>query len=303
VTTGLGNVSASLRIDHDEPPASAAIERALAQIRAYELPDGTELWDAIAVWRHAREAALGFYYVWDPSPPREWLAARKAWGQFVRATIKGGIYDSELDVARNFPDAPEHVAWRAVQQQFRINTVPVWLCDSVLNHCKSWLAAHPRGILWVEHVAFGAELSRRTGLPYFGTDGRDATGLEIELSSGPIIASTESNRDGRNLQFNWRENYHTAWESSASRTEQMLGRTHRDGQDADEVTVTVLVAIAEHINAFWKSHRYAGFLEALSGPQKLRFADILVPEISEFETRPGPRWQRPGKEANNEESE
>jgi hypothetical protein len=75
--------------------------------------------------------------------------------------------------------------------------------------------------------------------------------------------------------------------------EQLLGRTHRDGQTADEVTADIVVSSAEHVLAFDQAKRDARFLEDLTGQnQKLLFADVVFPTPEEVNSRTGPRWQR-----------
>lgn len=66
----------------------------------WETPNGDLITEAVDLWRHARELCCGFWYRWDPKPPREWLDARKAWKQHVRDTLKHNRrrLDTELQV-------------------------------------------------------------------------------------------------------------------------------------------------------------------------------------------------------------
>lgn len=60
-------------------------------------PDGHPIADAVALWRHARELALGFYYKWDPRPPNDWLYARSAWCAAVRDILAHNRRDLDTE--------------------------------------------------------------------------------------------------------------------------------------------------------------------------------------------------------------
>lgn len=269
----------------------------------WETPDGWALSEAVDVWRHARELAVGLHYVWNPRPPDEWLSARRAWAAFVRETISNGqTYDSELQVANacidgQLPD-DEFRAWQEIRPSFVVNQEAIWHDDSVLKICEAWLEKGA-GICWVGHTFFGRELARRTGLPYFGQSGEDADGNSLvdmalkidrgEAKAGPIIASIAANGTGKNLQA-WSRNLVVSCPTGADVWEQLVGRTHRPGQTADEVTVDLLVGCVEHTDAWARAQgeaRMAG--DMLGTPQKILLADTTMPDTSkEF----GSRWQK-----------
>jgi hypothetical protein len=245
------------------------------------------------VWRHARELALGFYYVWDPWPPREWLEARAVWAAFVREEIKHGTLDSELDVALAYPNAPEYLQWVAIRDTFKPNKRAVWICDSIVNAAAEWMDRHPHGIVWSEHIAFGERLEQVSRRPYFGRKGQDRSGRPIESATGPVVASKHANKKGRNLQHEWFDNLITSCPSDGAELEQLLGRTHRDGQLADTVTADIYFGCIEHVGAFWTARDRARYIEDTSGnEQKLCYADLTLPTLAEFVNRPGPRWQK-----------
>lgn len=100
VATYETDVDASLVIRGVKVEVGPAVDEAFTTLRTiWETPDGWSIPDALTFARHARELALGFYLVWDPRPPIEWQRARKAWHQFVRATLKHSrTYDSEKQV-------------------------------------------------------------------------------------------------------------------------------------------------------------------------------------------------------------
>lgn len=264
----------------------------------WETPDGWALSEAVGVWRHSRELAIGLHYAWSPRPPEEWVNRRREWAAFVRETLSHSrTLDTELQVAMACDagqlDGEALRAWRAVRDTFKPNPVPCWHDDSALLACEAWMKQGP-GIVWCEHVFFAEELSKRTGVPYFGANGVDKTGLPIEKAdpTKPLIASIAANSTGRNLQA-WSRNLITACPTGAAQWEQLLGRTHRDGQQADQVEVDLLIGCAEHIDGWTRALSAAAASEdTLGHTQKLLVADKLFPSTQEMSNYSGARFQR-----------
>lgn len=255
----------------------------------WELPDRWPMADGMQVWAKARELALGFYYRCDPRPPSDWWNARKTWVSFVREVLKDNRrnLDSQKQVALaciNHPEwygDEEYKNWRLIRDTFKPNQVIEWLGESALAACISWLDKHG-GIVWVEHTMFGHTLSQLTGIPYFGQGGRTGRGLYIEDHKGPAILSLEANKEERNLQFRpeWTKNLVASWPPNGLKCEQMLGRSHRPLQEADEVHFWTLIGCYENIGSFDQSRKDAIYLQdGVAGPQKLTIADIDMPEI------------------------
>ncbi len=260
--------------------------------RTWARPDGVELIDAMDIWRHLRTVACGFYYRWNPPPPQSWRDARRNWAAEVREILKvnrRGL-DSELMVRRaveekqydkDRPRAREMLEqWLKVKDQYdpEANKEAIWLSDAVLVACAKW-AKENNGIIWVGFVEFGKRLSAMTGLPYYANQGRSADGRIIEdhPPGTPMIASIASNGEGRNLQA-WSSNLFATWPSSGATCEQALGRTHRDGQEADEVTAEIIASIPEVLLDFDRSVSDARYIGDTTGQeQKLSYADIAIP--------------------------
>lgn len=294
-------VSCSLSISQVDLPLDH-LAPYFEQLRGGETPDGHPWTEKVDEWRHARELTTGFYYVWSPRPPDPWLFARRAWAKFVRETLKHSrLYDSEMQVAQAVAggklssivhdpiDGPKDVyaMWVATRDTFKPNQEPRWVSDTVLNYAAKWLETP--GICWVEHVAFGERLSEMTGLPYFGGGGvtKDGRNIEDESECGPIIASIAANSDGRNLQ-RFSRNLVVSCPPNNKTWEQMAGRTHRDGQTADEVTFDVILGCREALEGFWKAVTQAGYVSSSTQqPQKLLYADKTVMEEG---SGIGPLW-------------
>lgn len=293
VATSLGeDVACSLYISALVYEVSPVTEEHFKRLRTlWERPDGFALSEAVDVWRVARQLALGLHYEWNPNAPEEWLARRRVWAKFVRETLSRSRHlDTELQVA-NACDAgeldPTYLnAWREIRDTFKPNPVPVWHDDSALVVCEKWLSKN-EGIVWTLHDFFAEELSRRTGIPYFGAEGLTHDGRYIGDAKGSIIASIAANGTGKNLQT-WEHNLVTC---PVSEWEQLLGRTHRPGQMADAVTCDVLMACMEHETAWEQALEAARMIHDTQGhEQKILSATVDMDVPREY--RKGYRWHK-----------
>ncbi len=288
VATDEKELGVSLQIEWLRVETNEASHNAFMQLRQeWTTPDGHPICEAMEVWRHARELACGFYYRWDPYPPEEWLGPRRKWYAFVRETIKHTrkSIDTEYQVAkackRGELDPTFYDEWQAVKHTFVPNTVPVWIHDAMLNVAATWLQDN-RGLCWIEHRAFGERLSEVTGVPFFSNYGLDPTKRFIEDYEGPAIVSIASNSEGRNLQYTWSRNLIPSAPPNGGIWEQVLGRTHREGQPEDEVSCDVPMACSEQWEAFNQACADALYIQdTLGQPQKLCFADKTMPTTTE----------------------
>ncbi len=239
-------------------------------------PFGDEIEDAVRLYAYIRQITQGFYYQWDPKPPQEWISARKAWNTFVRNILsrnKPGL-DSPLQVSRAFNNHVDYIEWLRVRDMFdpEANKKPVWIDDFLLLDACKWLKEH-KGIAWVEHVAVGERLALLSGVPYYGS-GEYYDSL-IEQEKGPFIASISSHGTGKNLQHFHNKNLVLSCPPSNSVWEQLIGRTHRIGQTADQVTFDVYLPISELREGMKTALKDAHYVQDSTGQQqKLLFADI-----------------------------
>jgi hypothetical protein len=289
-------IDATLTIEAVEPPESTAVDEAFNTLRKrWETPDGWPIADGPTMRRHAFELALSMYYVWRPRPPRYWLDARREWCAFVRETLKHSHkLDSAKQVALANPEAPEYLAWKKVEKDFEPNTVAVWIDDTVLDFCAEW-AEKERGIVWTNHVLFARRLEEKHGITYYGEEGFSSAGKFIDdhPPGTPLAASIPANNEGRNLQTSWSSNLITAPPANGLGWEQLLSRTHREGQEADEVSVDLLFGCYEHAAALWQAVEDSEYAEGSMGaPRKLLMAGINVPLMWELMRRQGPRWSK-----------
>lgn len=262
-------------------------------------PDGEPVMDAIEIWRHLREIACGFYYRWNPMPPREWLDARKEWARAVREILRNNRIglDSEgqirrfvlkeqhdlgqgLLAARNVRYGKEFETlekWQRIEPTFTPRQEAVWLSYDSVEYATKWMKQE-KGICWVEHVEYGRELAKRSGIAYYQRAGLNEKKelIDNHPQGEPLIASIASNAEGRNLQA-WSVNLVTSPPTSGALWEQLLGRCHRDGQEADEVVYTLLISLAEQVTAFDRARSDARTIsDTIGQEQKLCYADISV---------------------------
>lgn len=273
---------ASIDISGVTPKRSPEIQAAFRRLRTtWETPDGHPIADGATLWRHAREIACGFFYVWDPRPPRAWLDARRDWAAACRHVLGHNQrhLDSELQVAQAvdrglYPEVePLLRAWRAVRDTFTPRTVPVWIDAAPLLDCVK--PSHQ--VIWVEHGAVGDKISRALSVPYFREGGRDERGSYIEDFRGPqCVVSVAANAEGRNLQ-RWSRCLVTSPPPNGKMWEQLIGRMHREGQEADEIEIDVLFGCDEARRGFDQARADARYVQETTGQeQKLCIATVVL---------------------------
>ena len=247
--------TATLQIDRWRPVTPPALVDLIgATARSGLRPDGEPL-DEYDLPDCLCQLALGFYYVWDPLPPRWWLSPRRAWRAYARDVLDERLdgYDSESQIvnaldaiatAHDLPPAPNEgrhalASWRAVEGAFKPNPVPVWLDASVLAAAAA--EAGPTGaIIWTRFRAAGVMLEQ-LGVPYYG-GGTDPESVETGRT---IACSIDAHGTGRNLQA-WHRAIVLTPPANALAWEQLVGRLHRPGQHSDVVRYSVIDTIDYH---------------------------------------------------------
>ena len=274
------------------------LQKEFSDLRSkWETPEGIECTDGIEVWRHARELGVGCYYRWNPPPPEAWKAARSVWARACRETIQNGRrnIDTELQLKLHIRDNPTHYPeakealeeWEAIQPSYDPTVEAVWLTDEIEKQVLEWARVSP-GLVWTGIRFFAERLSNR--LPYYGSQGIDSkTGRVIEdhpPNKGSAVVSIAANSTGRNLQA-WNRNLVVGMPTNGKAWEQLLGRTHRDGQ-RNPVSVEVWFTCREDLDGFWKAVDQARYIEQVTGQcQKLTYATKNVHKEIEKEL---PQW-------------
>jgi hypothetical protein len=279
VTTSTASVGASLYFKERAVEVPPVVRDAIAKLEeTWTREDGEELMLALDVWRLGVQLGQGFYYRWkwpDGEPDTEWLELRAAWHREVRRII--GYNRPHLDspllvtnaVRNGTLESPSARAawsdWTRVMDRPTPPTETVWLDDFLVDDAMRWLEKNPRGLVWYAQRAFAEKLAERA-VPVFGggtappTDGRRGMALSIAAHG-----------TGKNLQAH-SENLFVDFPSSGTTAEQLVGRTHRAGQQADEVGVTYYGHTGPAKKAVQSALTDARYIEATTGtPQRLAY--------------------------------
>jgi hypothetical protein len=276
------------------------VESALSHLRSnWSLPNGEqEFGDMMQFARAASQICQGFYYKWDWPPGRPdaddkiWMEKRKVWNRAVRAQIEAQVegLDSELLISnacrwsikhgKLYPNLLPVVvhAWKAWEPVHRIKpppTVPVWLDDFLIQDTVAWVKKQSsHSIVWYGDTAIGDALAK-AGMKVYGQ------GTEIPEKGGfSLAASYNVHGTGKNLQA-WSNQICLDPPTSGKVWEQLLGRTHRQGQTADEVYFDIYTHTPEFEKALESAKKSAVYIEETTkSPQRLLYATWAEPEVA-----------------------
>lgn len=292
VATSESAVGTSLVINALRPIVPAEVQVALKELhRTWEIA-GDELTDILEVCRIARQLAAGIFTRWDwPGGivDHEWLGARSAWHKEVREVLKQSRrgMDSPLLVTNAVIAGKYHsdAYWEWAKVKVRYNPEPpretVWVSDFLVKHAVEWgkengTKATP-AIIWYQHRALGEAIAKLGGFPFFGAGTKASEDLtKVNAQKNPVIVcSIKAHSFGKNLQ-SFNTNLLTTCPSNGADMEQLIARTHRPGQDADEVRIDICVHTDELADSFASALRDAEYIEHSQGQrQKLNFARLI----------------------------
>jgi hypothetical protein len=264
------------------------LKEALKSMRAtWVTPGGEEITDALTFSRYARQLAAGFYYRWiwprgESLPLRaDWLEARKEWHREVRTYLqynaKPGM-DSPLLLARaadaQLWQARHWDRWKDIKDDAQPEVKAVWVSDFLVENAVEWAAKHT-GIIWYEHAAVGEKIAKLGNLPLYGPGEEASSAILGEKGDRTIVVSVKAHGTGKNLQH-FSTQLITTPSSNAAVWEQLLGRTHRSGQKADEVTAHIYMHTPETRQALENALAKAKYIQETTGQrQKLLYATRL----------------------------
>lgn len=141
---------------------------------------------------------------------------------------------------------------RDFEERVERDSRPVRVCDFKIRQAVKWAKAHNKtgGIIWFHHQAVGAwlnEVFKEEGLdPIFCPAGKASNNFLTGPSAASecegrfVICSIAAHGTGKNLQF-MQDQLFVQLPVSEMTMEQAIGRTHRKGQQADEITINTLV--------------------------------------------------------------
>ena len=263
--------------------------------RTWTRPDGEELMWQFDYLRALDTLSLGFYFRWkwvhnEPLDLRtEWLDSRADWHKEVRQKLKhprphldspGLLNDAakrffRRDGTEQEDEKPKWKAetwerWQEVKDKCHPLPEAVWLSGALCDEALAW-ANSTVGIVWTAWPCFGQRVvsSSRGSVQYLGA-GDDAA-REVTRLSGreSVVLSSRAHGTGRNLQ-QFSRNLLCSVPGNGTEFEQILGRTHRQGQLADEVTVQVWQHSGRYRETFDKAETLANYIqEAMGTNQRL----------------------------------
>lgn len=265
-------------------PVEAGVEIATLE-KDWRRSDGEELMSALDVAAVARELSCGFFYKWEwPNGvvDEEWMRIRAEWHKEVRDFLKRGgtpgcdspllVYNACARGDLQF-DSFEH--WQLVKSRPTPPTVPVWISDFLVKDAVAWGKEAP-GIIWYEHKAFGEAIAKAGLFAHYGAQSKGGADIEKEDGKRTIVVSIDSYFKGVNLQYAFCRNLVTTPPANGERWEQFVGRTHRELQKEDEVTVDVYLHTNTYRNALRKALDDASYAERVTGSkQKLLYGTKL----------------------------
>lgn len=280
--TELGTSLTVRRLVTDVPEE---IDELLEEVRRSWSIEGEQFESAVERGRVLRQIATGFYYRWDwPDGivDHEWLIARSNWRKEVREILKHSRrgLDSPLLVARAAAAGRIHTehwaAWARVMNRPEPPTVPVWVSDFLIDAAIRWgrkALLDGNVLLWYRHKTLGERLAQKSGWPHYGA-GTDAD--EAPSDQRILICSVASQGEGKNLQ-RFSQNLLTSMPTNGKVIEQLMGRTHRHGQQAPEVVVDWFGHTDETEQALASVLEDAQYVQETTGQrQRILYADRVV---------------------------
>lgn len=304
IATSTASIGNSLNVSALPLKAPPRIAELIEQAKKGVRPDGEEAVDRLTSAGWVRQLSAGFYHRWvfPRGEPEElisqWFEARKSYFRETREKLKYSrdFMDSYLLVWRaahrwhlgythegvTYPPktkggplpvwASQHWgAWRAIHKEVQPVTQVVWVDDFLIDAAVAWGKKHV-GIIWTEHSELGARIAGQLGTTWYNGGGLNP---ETEKGDRTIVASIKANSDGLNLQRAFSRNLMVSIPSSGKTWEQMLGRTHRQGQPVDEVEAHMFIHTEPLAAAFLQAQRDARYQQRMTGsPQKLCYANL-----------------------------
>jgi hypothetical protein len=192
-------------------------------------PDNNELCSPLELYNLLRQLSFGFYLKWKDSPPQKWKLARANWiserKDLLRYKRKYRSFGHiENDCEKGIINSQNYEIWKKVEKTFKPKTIAVWLDKSIL---RKFITPKKPTLIWYHHICIADILAEKYQI-YPSTTNPD------KLDKAYTIALSMSHIIGKNLQL-WSNNLVLDLPSSGVTWEQLIGRTHRQGQFDDEI--------------------------------------------------------------------
>jgi len=298
VQTSNQSVDASLRINNswglDWKVPNAVAEAILDAEASWTTPNGDELEDAMHLAALKAQLCSGFYYKleWPEGTPDWVLEQHEKHNTFksaMRKWLKRGVRkgcDTPMLVYNALGRRDSYVA--PLQEEYDLwkeailGEVPdrlqsaVWLDGWKIRMAESWLDEND-GIVWYLWDVMGKALAQAIPGAQYCPAGCDITSFDAPK----VIASINAHHVGKNLQHHYKQLVLEV-PRSGSVWEQLLGRTHRQGQLEDTVYVDVAAGVEFEFDRLGLAYLDSQYIEQTGfGLQKMSIADFSVPYSEE----------------------
>lgn len=289
VVTSEARVGCSLRLERLDLSNEPTIRQAndFLKARTYDRHDGVVFESPADRWRYHSQVALGFAYrlKWpDDKPDYEWLDARNRWAREAFYALQE-LEPQGIDTPLQLVNAIEAGkvggeaafcwrTWRGVRDRVRPMNEVDWLFPAILPRVLDLavkLVDDEPMLVWYASDAVEQRL-RTMGYDVYGTG---ETPPETPRRKVTAVCR-HCHHQGYNLQRGWALNLVLEPSSSAENWEQMIGRTHRVGQPADEVRVIIAHWSDVHRAAIKRAKEGARYVEETQGmQQRLCYGDWI----------------------------
>jgi hypothetical protein len=281
VATSELSVACSLKMWRWRPRISKTLREAFSAVsKTWTRPDGVMFDDTLSLFRVLRQVVAGFYYFegWPGGvPDTEYVEALQDWNRALREVLRHRSkpgFDSPLLVTMAVMEGrwtcPEWERWNLVKDHAKPEKRAAWVDECVVADAVNW-GENNVGIVWYWHEEVGRLVAQMGGFPWFPAGSDEA--LADEKGDRTIVASVKAHGFGKNLQA-FSKNLLVESISSNKRLEQLIGRTHRTGQRADEVQFYYPDYSWLHERAMDRVKRQAKYVEETTKqPQRVNFAD------------------------------
>jgi len=175
--------------------------------------------------------------------------------------------------------------WRSLDFEGRLerDSAVVRVCDYKIRAAVAWMIEQQRrdhgGLVWYYHQGIGewlVEQAKVAGVEVLHCAAGEAGGDTVRDPANVdriCIVSIPAHHRGKNLQHHQHQ-YIVEWPRPASMAEQMLGRVHRSGQQADHLTVVTTTTTMQDKMTFAACLLDALYAHQTSGlRQKLVYCD------------------------------
>jgi len=230
----------------------------------------------------------GYFFrtVWPASTTDEqrkhWLSARGHYSKLLRSEIETesrydydsrGLIEQTMRIALE-TRGPEselekaYVAWKEQEALIEPGSECVWLDFYMVDFVVSFVARHKQPwLVWYQGIPFGDQLGAR-GLRVYGANSNP----ETDPGHSSICLSIDAHTESINMQ-RFSRNLVLIPPGRGAKWEQLVGRTHRQGQHADVIEVRVLAGTTELDKLLDKARRDALYRQTSTGvPERLCFA-------------------------------